>query len=315
MASLGGKRVWKEELERCLFRHSLTISAPQNVEELDQLLQKDIENETDTVMIIGGDGTTNLILQKLAGTPIKLMTIPAGTANDLAWELGLGKGLNNFAQSFQNNSTSLIDLIEINSKLMATDGGLGLPQEVAENVNLFRAKYPLFKFFMRVARSHIYALVAIKQLITKRNDQLELLLESDHINQGRMIVKTPIILINNQQTLGRMFVVAPFTKNNDGKFNVTILTHKNIIKLIWAIIKIRLGHFPKDDSAIIFFETDKLKITNLKLGNLKFLGDGETLTEDKVFDISVSQKKINFYCFNKKTISDNYQSLSTIEEI
>ncbi|MFJ6619214.1 diacylglycerol kinase [Kitasatospora sp. NPDC091335] len=46
----------------------------------------------DAVAVVGGDGMINLALQALAGTPVPLGVIPAGTGNDHAREYGLPLG-------------------------------------------------------------------------------------------------------------------------------------------------------------------------------------------------------------------------------
>ncbi|MBD0674345.1 diacylglycerol kinase [Streptomyces sp. CBMA156] len=46
----------------------------------------------DAVAVVGGDGMVNLALQALAGTPVPLGVIPAGTGNDHAREYGLPLG-------------------------------------------------------------------------------------------------------------------------------------------------------------------------------------------------------------------------------
>ena len=43
----------------------------------------------DAVVVCGGDGMVNLALNAVAGTPVALGVVPAGTGNDIARELGL----------------------------------------------------------------------------------------------------------------------------------------------------------------------------------------------------------------------------------
>lgn len=52
-----------------------------------------IARGADLILIAGGDGTINEALQGVAGTAVPLAALPAGTANCLCCELGLGRGV------------------------------------------------------------------------------------------------------------------------------------------------------------------------------------------------------------------------------
>ena len=78
---------WKKRITRQLFRSELIFRTPSSIEELNKNLQEDIQNKVDAIISVGGDGTSNILIQNMANTDIGLLVIPAGTANDLASEL------------------------------------------------------------------------------------------------------------------------------------------------------------------------------------------------------------------------------------
>ncbi|MEX1099664.1 MAG: diacylglycerol kinase family protein, partial [Bacteriovoracaceae bacterium] len=111
-------------LKNHLFRHETTIKQPKSIEELHEELGEDLRKDVEYIFAIGGDGTINTILQKIANTSINLLIIPAGAANDLATEVGMDHTIKKIMKVFQHKTYSQIDLIRVNGRYMATNGGV-----------------------------------------------------------------------------------------------------------------------------------------------------------------------------------------------
>jgi diacylglycerol kinase family enzyme len=65
----------------------LPTSAPGHA---DVLAREAVRQGADLVLVLGGDGTVNEVVQGLIGSNVPLGVLPGGTANVLAMELGLG---------------------------------------------------------------------------------------------------------------------------------------------------------------------------------------------------------------------------------
>jgi len=73
-----------------------------------------IRNGSELIVAAGGDGTLNEVIQGMAHSHIPLGILPAGTANVLATEIGLGRGLNRTAKIIPNCVTRRIALGRLN---------------------------------------------------------------------------------------------------------------------------------------------------------------------------------------------------------
>jgi diacylglycerol kinase family enzyme len=172
-----------------------------------------------------------------------------------------------------------MDLIRINERFMATNGGIGLGSEVAERINKIRAQFPSFKKVMKFSGKKIYSFFVVQELLSVDFDYYDLQIESKEFND---IVRAATILINNQPILAGTFNIAPKTRNDDGKFNVSILTHSSRARLVQCVYNISQGQVPTNDPDFISFETTDVKIKNLdKQKAVNFFGDGEIFKFDE----------------------------------
>jgi diacylglycerol kinase (ATP) len=311
-ASHGQNSKWRTDLGNYLFRHDLEFKSPDGLDALATELDKDLANETECIFSVGGDGTVNTILQKVQGSDIKLMIVPAGTANDLAGELGISKNIGKIVKIFQHKTSRRVDTIKINNKYMITNGGIGLSASVAQKVNKYRKDHKFFNKVMRNIGASVYPSVLLKELLFDLKEY-KIHIESPDFPRLDKIVNTPMIMVNNQAMVGGDFLIAPKTKNNDGKFNVTIFTHKNKMSLLNCIKQLSSGHFPTNDKDLICFETHSLSLTHLGKEDLSFLADGEILEQNKHFEISIQKEAIEVFALNKDMLYCNSYSLDKID--
>lgn len=314
-----GSNLKKEikEIKRALFRYDLKFREPDSLDSLKKSITEDIKNGIKNFFSVGGDGTFNKILQTAHAEDTKLFIIPTGTANDLASNLGISNGLKEVPQIFKKNYLATMDIIKVNDSMMATNGGIGIVSEISDVVNDLRDNIPGFKTLMKHVQAEVYNITLAGKIFTSAINYHRLHIESPDFPRLDTIIETPLLLINNQKAIGKKFIVAPNTKNNDGKFNVTILTHRDKTRLISALIKMRMGKDFSKDEDIISFETDQINIMNLKKGPIKFFGDGEYLSEDNHFNISISNIKqnIGYMPESKNRIQPASYALDEIEMV
>lgn len=295
----------KQELTKKLFRYEVFFREPNGIPELDQALLDDLEQGIKNFFILGGDGTCSRILQKIHAPDTNIFIVPRGTANDLATTLGVFNGLKDAPFLFKKKIYKEIDIIKINESFMATNGGIGVVAEISEYINSFRKTVPGFKKLMKIARGEIYNLALIGRLLSAPLKYYQLYIDSPDFPNLEKRISTPLLLINNQPHIGKNFLVAPETKNNDGKFNVTIFTHQKKSDFIKAIAKIRFGLHFHDDDNIITFETNKIDILNLADEPLLFFGDGEKLSSNQELKISLSETQQKVGALIDRAVEDH----------
>lgn len=291
-ASSASRSIWRERLTKQLFRSDLIFRDPKNLADLYDQLHRDIEDGIDALVSIGGDGTVNTLIQALAFKKLSLLVIPGGTANDLASELGNKKDLKRVIQLIRTNSYKEIDLIKVNDRYMATNGGIGLGGPVAQAINQVRKKFPLFKHLMKITGNKIYSLFVARELILQSFSHYHLLVEAREFTKE---VNAVALLVNNQPVLAGTFNIAPETKNDDGLFNVTILTHHNFFSLVKCIIRIVKGDLPTDDPDFITFETDHLHMKSLNGDAVDFFGDGEIFDKTNEWDVTIEKRALRVF--------------------
>lgn len=300
-----------KKLENYLYRHDLNFRSPESLEDLHHQLQDDVSADCEYIFSVGGDGTANTILQNIQGTNVKLMVVPTGTANDFASELGLSLNVDRIMKVFLHKTYQNVDVLKVNDKYMLTNGGAGMTSEVAEKINRDRKAIPGFKKLMKLTGSKIYPLYFGKEMLGPIK-KYRLHIESDDYPYLSKEVSAAIIMINNQAKIGGNFLIAPETKNNDGKFNVTIFTHDSKIELMKCTLLMMQGKYPKNDPNIISFETNKVDITALDQ-DLTFFGDGEVLSKGKSFVIQNLPQTLNVCSYDDQLLYCNSFSLDNVE--
>jgi YegS/Rv2252/BmrU family lipid kinase len=103
------------------------------------LASKAIQEGTDIILAAGGDGTINEVIQGMAGASIPLGILPAGTANVLATEIGLGRDLERAARLIPRSVPRRIAAGRLDCGARGRDfismAGVGFDAHIVYNLN------------------------------------------------------------------------------------------------------------------------------------------------------------------------------------
>lgn len=292
-ASRGEAGGIEEQIEKQLFRYPIVFRRPDGLTALKNQIEDDIASgEFSALACVGGDGTVNTMIQYLKDQKVGLLVIPAGTANDLAHELG-NHNLRNAFRAIRNKESKKMDLISVNGVAMATNGGIGLGGDVSDKINKLRKRFPQFKNLMKYSGKNIYTFMLASEILSGFFDRYKLSINSKEFSGD---LESSVVLINNQPKLAGTFNIAPETCHLDGKVNVTILTHPNRALLARFIMKTLAGEIPKNDPYYITFETASLSVKVREEKLLPFFGDGEILQKSNQFQINVLPESLKVFC-------------------
>ncbi len=235
------------------------------------------ENITD-IIICGGDGTVNQVTAFLQNTNVNVGIIPMGSGNGLAMAACIPSNSEKALEIIFKGNASFIDGFYINKHFSCMLCGLGFDAQVAHDF----------------AEQHTRGLVTYVQQTVKN-----FLIARPYpfiifINGMEIKAEAFFISIANSNQFGNNVTIAPKASICDGLLDIVIVKKMSKIRMLYSLLKqIRLGEitntekkFHKED--ILYFQTKKLRIDNMKHAPLHI--DGEPSTTAKHFDIEIAEK-------------------------
>jgi diacylglycerol kinase (ATP) len=152
------------------------------------------QHQVDLVIVGGGDGTLNAVVQGLVGTHLPLGILPLGTANDLGRTLGIPANLSEACRVITTGKVKTIDLGLVNDHYFFNVASLGLSVRITQK---------LTKEMKRRWGVLAYAVTAVQALWESRPFSAEIRV-SDTITK----VKTVQIAVGNGRFYGGGMTVA-----------------------------------------------------------------------------------------------------------
>jgi diacylglycerol kinase family enzyme len=292
----------RKKIAQSLFRCDLVFFEPHSIHEMSEFIFNEIKLNTDALVVCGGDGTINAVLQTLMPMVEKKIAVPAlcivssGTANDLAFELGVDQKIPQAVRALLEGVPKKIDVIEIEcqgeKKYMITCGGVGVPARTAGLANEVRGSLRQLGENKNASKLvHFASITAYRALKQLGASLYSLLLfyafaKWDHktwevevtpISHKSFKTKSGFVFVNNQASLGAHFFPAPYTANDDGLVNILVAPVHGWFSLLKALVEIQKGNTSWDRRARSF-EVTQAQIRDAHgLGRLSFFGDGEIL--------------------------------------
>jgi YegS/Rv2252/BmrU family lipid kinase len=186
------------------------------------------EEKARLVIVAGGDGTINEVVNGLAGRETALGILPLGTANSYATELNLPFSLEKGAELLLEGRVRTVDLGRVGKRFFAMGAGMGFDAEVIRKIR------PAFK---RLFGSLAFILTGIRESLRYPFPLLEA--ESEIVageHEGYLVI------VANARYYGGCFPVAPRASLEDGLLDVIVMKKKGLENVLRYLGAARRGN-------------------------------------------------------------------------
>lgn len=227
---------------------------------LEKILME-INDEFSHIMVAGGDGTVNILINVLIGLNINIpiAVIPSGTANDFASHIGMPHDVLDACRRILDSRPRKIDVGKINDRYFINIASMGLFTDVSQKTN-----QTLKNTLGKIA----YFLKGIQEIPNYK--KIPIRLKSREFNyEGDAFV----VLVFNGNSAGSMDI-AYNADLSDGKLDVIILNPDSLLEIFPLFMKLILKKNLADTAGITYFQTNELSLES-DMENLTTDVDGE----------------------------------------
>jgi len=192
----------------------------------------DGHEDVDTVVVAGGDGTANYVVNRMKerGLALRIGIIPAGTANDFSGALGMSKDPVKAAAQIASGSLRRVDCGRVNGLYYVNIFSFGIFTTTSQRTPDER-KHKIGKL--------AYIIEGLKELRNMHDIPLHVRTEN-----GEFDMNVLMALIFNGETAGG-FRLARLSSIQDGLFDCLLLERRNFFVSCWAMIRYLLGGKPR----------------------------------------------------------------------
>lgn len=228
------------------------------------------EDFTDLV-VIGGDGTLNEIVNGMYPLNYPVRFISTGTGNDFIKSINLLS----LKELFTTEKFSNLNLFSINEKIGVNAIGIGFDGEVIEEMD--RKKLKLKGLFA-------YMVFVLLKLFTYKPPKVKIKIDKEEILKDKFY----ITCISNGKAVGGGFFLTPDAKPDDDKLDICLIKHVPFYLKPYYLLKVLLKKH-KDDRRVIMQRIDEIIIETKE--ELKGQIDGQ-FVKGKRFYIKVLKDKL-----------------------
>ncbi|HUC81315.1 MAG TPA: YegS/Rv2252/BmrU family lipid kinase [Flavisolibacter sp.] len=222
------------------------------------------ETKITDVVIAGGDGTINQAINSLRKQDVQFGIIPCGSGNGLALSAGIPKDPAKALKIIFDGKSQLTDAFFINKQFACMLVGLGFDAQVAHDF----ANSPKrgLSTYVKKTLQNFFTSKAYSFVITTKEKEIH--------------TEAFFISVANSNQFGNNFTIAPKASLTDGLLDVVIMTKQNKLSVVFQTLmqisgfhKVQRVEIVDEKSSLIYFQTERLHITNLDDAPMHIDGD------------------------------------------
>jgi YegS/Rv2252/BmrU family lipid kinase len=199
------------------------------------------------ILIAGGDGTINLVVNAIVKHDIHLplAILPAGTANDLASFLSIPNTIDEMIGTALGDHYTKLDVGMAGARCFVNVLAIGMLVDISQKTD------PMIKNTLGLGA---YYLRALTEVPFARATQLR-------IRSAEMDIDTKVsaIIVMNGRSAGGFKNVAPLSEASDGLLDVIVFKKLIPPDLLPVLFAVMTGHHTTD-KRVVYFKTPRLRI-------------------------------------------------------
>lgn len=211
-SGLGAAKTFHSRISELAEEHNVQVKSYKTTGAGDRAAIRQLieEFEPEVAIAVGGDGTVNLVASELVNTGIALGIYPTGSANGLAYNLGITDDIENVLSKYLDEPPVKIDVINfnndyycyhladigVNARIVSRfekEGSKGMRGYGKHLLQEMFQKKTWFNFYIKIPGSH------------------------------RRKMKAEMLVFANAKQYGTGAIINPTGKINDGRFEIIVL--------------------------------------------------------------------------------------------
>jgi YegS/Rv2252/BmrU family lipid kinase len=238
-----------------------------------------------TIVVAGGDGTVNRVLNALNGCHARLGVLPVGCGNDFARALGLPADPLGAAARIAGGGGTPLDLVSVNGHLFSTVGGVGLVADASALVARLGRHQRVGRRVLQVLGRRVYLVAAAAQIALRRRITTRLAVEGSGSEGGwRWAGACHALLVANLPWLGAGLRLPVQSSSADGECEICVVLEDRRVRLVQNLRCLETRR-PIREGALLVFRASRASIVCEE--SRAFAGDGEVLESAREFSIEV----------------------------
>lgn len=221
------------------------------------------QNFTD-VIVAGGDGTMNQVVNSLRKQNVQFGILPCGSGNGLAFSADIPKNPEKALEIILKGKSEWCDAFLINEDFACMLCGLGLDAQVAHDF----ANDPKRGLTTYIKKT-------VSNFLTAKTYPFVLTTNGKEIKTDALFIS-----IANSNQFGNHFTIAPKASLNDGLLDIVVMTKQNKLSALLQAFK-QVGGYNKlqklevihEKASVLYFQTSEITIENPKEAPVHIDGD------------------------------------------
>ena len=168
---------------------------------------KFVNQSLDAIVVIGGDGTVNEVVNGIGDSGIPMGIVPSGSGNGLARHIGVSLNFRRALEIIKQGFVQSIDIIEINDKLSINVSGLGFDALVAHK-------------FQNIDKRGLvsYIKIIVSEFMVYKPQRYKITIDGKKIERDAFLIS-----IANSSQFGNNAFISPNASLLDGKMDICIV--------------------------------------------------------------------------------------------